>query len=106
MLKLGPKEMKGEIWDEKGSTEILEILTSHQQDSINSIQFTCNTDGEVFLVETHGEPTGLKFLSISLPLLLVWLPEQSAGCRRRDIRQIHHPLAPLSVPTGITAGQR
>ncbi|KAM0004748.1 putative jacalin-like lectin domain-containing protein [Helianthus debilis subsp. tardiflorus] len=65
MLKLGPKEMKGEIWDEKGSTDILEILISHQQDSINSIQFTCNTDGEVFLAETHGEPTGMKFKTVT-----------------------------------------
>ncbi|XP_076883232.1 uncharacterized protein LOC143531935 [Bidens hawaiensis] len=64
MLKLGPKEMKGQTWDEKGYSKVKEILISHQQDVINSIQSTCSTDGEIFPSQTHGEPTGLKFKTV------------------------------------------
>nr|QKE53465.1 lectin protein [Helianthus tuberosus] len=62
MFKLGPKEMQGEIWDEKGRYEVVEILISHQPDLINSIRFSYRTAEEkVIHSKTYGEPTGLKF---------------------------------------------
>ncbi|KAI7727571.1 hypothetical protein M8C21_025511, partial [Ambrosia artemisiifolia] len=68
MFKTGPKEMKGEIWDEKGSfeayrgnTRLVEILITHQQDVINSIRFTYRKGDNVFHSQTYGEPYGLNF---------------------------------------------
>ncbi|KAL8265855.1 hypothetical protein R6Q59_003199 [Mikania micrantha] len=60
LLKFGPPRMEGEIWDEKGLTDIVEIMVSHQEDCINSLRFTYQTDGKGLIFQSHGEPDGLK----------------------------------------------
>ncbi|KAI3754345.1 hypothetical protein L1987_54127 [Smallanthus sonchifolius] len=59
MLKLGPTGMKGQIWDEKSSSELVEIQISHVQDYIKSIQFTYRTGMKVCHSQTYGESSGL-----------------------------------------------
>ncbi|PWA60882.1 jacalin-like lectin domain-containing protein [Artemisia annua] len=61
MLKLGPKEMKGEVWDEGGKSEIVQILISHEEDTIRAMQFAYVVDGKVLLSQIYGELTGLNF---------------------------------------------
>lgn len=66
MLRLGPKEMKGSIWDEGGGTTIVQILISHRHYQIDSIQFLYAVNGKVFRSEIRGELTGLKFDMVSI----------------------------------------
>ncbi|KAI3687656.1 hypothetical protein L1987_81356 [Smallanthus sonchifolius] len=61
MLKLGPKLMEGSIWDERGKTGVAQILISHQEAMINSIQFIYRSRAEVSHSKIYGEPDGLKF---------------------------------------------
>ncbi|KAL8200153.1 hypothetical protein R6Q57_011492 [Mikania cordata] len=61
MLKLGPTDMRGEIRDEKGRIEIVEIQLTCQVDRINSIRFTYKINGKVVHSKNHGIPNGLKF---------------------------------------------
>lgn len=71
MVKVGPKAMEGLIWDEKGNSSIVEIQISHQQNIINSMQFSYASHSEedlfmdVYASKTYGEPHGLKFSTVS-----------------------------------------
>ncbi|KAK1439402.1 hypothetical protein QVD17_05220 [Tagetes erecta] len=47
MFKLEPPNMKGQIWDEKSSSELVEILISHDEDFIRSMRFTYRTGQQV-----------------------------------------------------------
>ncbi|KAL4592408.1 hypothetical protein LXL04_005401 [Taraxacum kok-saghyz] len=60
MVKFGPKQLRGTIWDEGGKTKILQILISHEEYAIHSIQFVYVVDGQVVRSNIHGEPNGLK----------------------------------------------
>ena len=72
-MKLGPKEMEGTIWDAKVNSNIAQILISHQQNIINSIQFSYVSSSEdenilfldVYASKPYGEPHGLKFSTVS-----------------------------------------
>ncbi|KAK1426975.1 hypothetical protein QVD17_15657 [Tagetes erecta] len=66
VFKTGPTEMKGEIWDEKGRFELVEILITHQQDFINSIRFTYRIDEDAYHSKTYGKPNGLKFNMVEI----------------------------------------
>lgn len=47
MLKLGLKSMLGSSWDEVGNNEVVQILISHQENIIFSIQFVYAEKGKV-----------------------------------------------------------
>ncbi|KAI3792227.1 hypothetical protein L2E82_06101 [Cichorium intybus] len=61
MVKFGPKSMTGSIWDEGGKSKILQILISHGNNCINSIQFVYVVDKKVLRSEVHGGSNGFKF---------------------------------------------
>ena len=59
-MKLCPRKLKAAqqemaFWDECGKTEIVQIFISHDEDKINSIQFSYAEDGEVRLSQVHGD---------------------------------------------------
>ena len=45
MIKLGRRVTQGSVWDEGGKSDIVQILISHQPDSIKSIQFLHSSNG-------------------------------------------------------------
>ncbi|KAL4592404.1 hypothetical protein LXL04_005397 [Taraxacum kok-saghyz] len=61
MVKLSSTEMRGSIWDEIGKTKIVQILISHGQSAIYSIQFVYVVDEKVVPSEMHGNPIGSNF---------------------------------------------
>ncbi|KAK9074964.1 hypothetical protein SSX86_003283 [Deinandra increscens subsp. villosa] len=62
MFKLGPKITRGEIWDLKGHSKIVEILITHQRYSIKSIRFSYrDANNRVVHSPTYGDPCGLNF---------------------------------------------
>ncbi|CAI9765815.1 unnamed protein product [Fraxinus pennsylvanica] len=59
MVKIGPvgNANYGNMWDEKGRTEIVQIFVSHDT-KIHSLQFLyANDDGELVLSDKHGRST-------------------------------------------------
>lgn len=65
MLKLDPQKIRGSKWDEGGKSGIVQILISHDETKIKSIQFAYVENGEVYHSEIHGKPDGLKFNIVS-----------------------------------------
>nr|XP_043613528.1 inactive protein RESTRICTED TEV MOVEMENT 1-like [Erigeron canadensis] len=62
MMKLNPKRMKGDAWDEGGKSGIVQILISHEEGKINSFQFAyVDQKGDVRHSEIHGQLNGWKF---------------------------------------------
>ncbi|KAL7595207.1 hypothetical protein Lser_V15G28079 [Lactuca serriola] len=66
MMKLGPKEMKGSIWDDRGKSKIDRILISYENYGVYSIQFVYVVDGKLIPSEIHGKPSGLYFDIVKL----------------------------------------
>ena len=54
MQKFSPVHMEGSIWDEGGKTEIVQILITHHEYDIDSIQFIYVVDGKLLRSEIHG----------------------------------------------------
>nr|XP_043622580.1 jacalin-related lectin 2-like [Erigeron canadensis] len=64
MLKLGPKNKSelGTAWDEYGNSNVVQILISHQGNTIKSLQFVYAADnGCLRYSQTYGQPDGLNF---------------------------------------------
>ncbi|KAI3792226.1 hypothetical protein L2E82_06100 [Cichorium intybus] len=61
MLKLGPNQTKGSIWDDGGKTKIVQILISYGRQTVYSIQFVSAVNGKMLPSEVHGKPSGRKF---------------------------------------------
>ncbi|KAK1436339.1 hypothetical protein QVD17_02118 [Tagetes erecta] len=61
MLKLGTKPMQGSNWDERGKSNVAQILITHQKTMINSIQFVYRSHKGVSHSKIYGEPDGLNF---------------------------------------------
>ncbi|KAD3640371.1 hypothetical protein R6Q59_003198 [Mikania micrantha] len=88
MFKMGPSEMQGEIWDEKGFSKIVDILVSHQQDCINSIKFTYDFNREIVHSQTHGQPNGLKFDMVEFDYHSEWLTSLSGEYKNGRLASI------------------
>lgn len=65
-MKLGPKEMKGSIWDDRGKSKIDRILISYENYGVYSIQFVYVVDGKLIPSEIHGKPSDLYFDIVSI----------------------------------------
>ncbi|CAH1451825.1 unnamed protein product [Lactuca virosa] len=61
MMKLGPRDMPGSIWDERGKTKLVQILVSYKYSGISSIQFAYVVHGAVRHSEIYGNPDGAEF---------------------------------------------
>ncbi|GKA33001.1 jacalin-like lectin domain-containing protein [Tanacetum coccineum] len=61
MLELGPRKMKGKLWDEGGKSKVVKILISHEEDVSKSIQFAYVEKQNVRHSEIYGNHSGLNF---------------------------------------------
>ncbi|KAL7595208.1 hypothetical protein Lser_V15G28078 [Lactuca serriola] len=61
MMKLGPREMQGSLWDDRGKSKIDQIFISFDNYVVYSIQFVYVVDGKLVPSEVHGTPCGSKF---------------------------------------------
>ncbi|CAH1451824.1 unnamed protein product [Lactuca virosa] len=66
MMKLGPRDMPGSIWDERGKTKLVQILVSYKYSGISSIQFAYVVHGAVRHSEIYGNPDGAEFDTVTL----------------------------------------
>ncbi|PWA59515.1 jacalin-like lectin domain-containing protein [Artemisia annua] len=67
MMKLGPKEMKGETWDQGGMSEIVQICISHQNNCINSFKISVDRNEDmpsVYAQNTYENPDGMNFSTV------------------------------------------
>nr|GFB08374.1 jacalin-like lectin domain-containing protein [Tanacetum cinerariifolium] len=69
--KLGPKEMKGKIWDQKNKSKIVQINISHGNNCINSFQISiASADDEgmddVYAQKLYGKPDGMNFSTVAI----------------------------------------
>lgn len=65
IITIGPVgKTKGDPWDEKYHSKIVQIFISHD-DEINSIQFQYSENGYLALSEMHGSSNGYHFDVVS-----------------------------------------
>ncbi|KAK9074967.1 hypothetical protein SSX86_003286 [Deinandra increscens subsp. villosa] len=89
MFKMGPREMRGEIWDEKGRSELVEILITHQQDFINSIRFTYFINRQKTVhSQIYGEPNGLNLNMVTIDYPCEVLTSVSGEYNKADGRLV------------------
>ena len=69
--RFSPVDMEGSIWDEGGKTEIVQILISHDEDSINAIQFVYVVNRKLVRSKIHGKVTSQTgFAAVSITLFI------------------------------------
>ncbi|GKF31099.1 hypothetical protein Tco_0100897, partial [Tanacetum coccineum] len=58
--------MKGEVWDQRSMSEIVQMYISHQNNCINSFQISVASIDDVYALKTYGNPDGMNFSTVRI----------------------------------------
>lgn len=67
MIKIGPvggRSSGGSVWDEKGRDEVVGILVSYSEDTIESLQFLFYENGNLVQSDKHGSHHCENFFAV------------------------------------------
>uniref|UniRef100_A0A5B7B841 Putative inactive protein RESTRICTED TEV MOVEMENT 1-like n=1 Tax=Davidia involucrata TaxID=16924 RepID=A0A5B7B841_DAVIN len=89
MIKIGAISCDGEVWDDKGRSDIVQIFISWTDGTgftsgINFIQFLYVENGTLVLSEKHGGKSGNKFNTVKLDYPSEFLTRLSGHVVYRD----------------------